>query len=136
MYRPDKCLNQGFYIIFFLLYTISVIIINNKEWIKGKSYRKRILLDNFNESINLIEDVIVQANGVVPLHAHDFTDEIFYIVKNSAIMIVEDRKFKVSAGDMICVNKKEEHGFENKGDLELKMFVMKINFQKGDSYLK
>ncbi len=111
-------------------------IIKNKEWIRGKEYRKRILLDNFSKNINLIEDVIIQAHGRVPLHYHDFTDEIFYIVKNSAVMIIDDEKFKVSEGDMIYVNKNEKHGFENKNDLELKMIVMKINFQKGDSYLK
>ena len=110
-------------------------IIKNKDWIKGEMYRKRILLDNFNKNINLIEDVIIEANGSIPLHHHDFTDEIFYIVNNSAIMIVDDEKFKVSEGDMIYVNKNEKHGFENKNELELKMIVMKINFHKGDSYL-
>ena len=111
-------------------------IIRNKEWINGENYKKRILLDNFNKNINLIEDVIVEANGNVPLHYHNFTDEIFYIVKNSAVMIVDNEKFKVSEGDMIYVNKNEKHGFENKNDSELKMLVLKINFQKGDSYLK
>ncbi|MDD3710999.1 MAG: cupin domain-containing protein [Patescibacteria group bacterium] len=110
--------------------------INNKDWIKGESYQKRILLNSFNQSINLIEDVIVKTNGVIPLHVHNFTDEIFYIVKNSATMIVEDEKFEVREGDMIYVDKKEKHGFENKSDLELKMLVMKINFKEGDSYLK
>jgi quercetin dioxygenase-like cupin family protein len=111
-------------------------IIKNKEWIKGEKYRKRILLDNFTKNINLIEDVIIEANGIIPLHHHDFTDEIFYIVKNSAIMIVNDKRFKVNEGDMIYVNKNEKHSFENKNDSELKMIAMKINFQKGDSYLK
>ena len=111
-------------------------IIRNKDWIKSKKYRKRILLDNFSKNINLIEDVIVEVNGNIPLHYHDFTDEIFYIVKNSAFMIIDDEKFKVIEGDMIYVNKNEKHGFENKNDSELKMLVLKINFQKSDSYLK
>jgi mannose-6-phosphate isomerase-like protein (cupin superfamily) len=111
-------------------------IIKNKEWVKGEKYRKKILLDNFSKNINLIEDVIVEVNGNIPLHYHKFTDEIFYIIKNSAVMIIDDKKFKVNEGDMIYVNKNEKHGFENKNDSELKMIVMKINFRKGDSYLK
>ena len=111
-------------------------LIRHDNWIKGESYNKRILLDNFNRQINLIEDVIIEAGGEIPLHKHSFTDEIFYIVKNTAIMIIDSQEFKVSAGDMIYVNKNEEHGFKNKNDKELKMIVMKINFKKGDSYLK
>lgn len=51
-------------------------------------------------------------------------------------MIVEDEKFEVKEGDMIYVDKKERHGFENKTDSELKMLVMKVNFREGDSYIK
>lgn len=111
-------------------------LIKHGNWIKGNSYQKRILLDNFDKQINLIEDVIIEAGGSIPLHSHNFTDEIFYITKNSAIMVVGNKKIKIGEGDMIYINKNEKHGFENKNDKELKMIVMKINFKKGDSYLK
>ncbi|MEJ2268031.1 MAG: cupin domain-containing protein, partial [Nanoarchaeota archaeon] len=86
--------------------------------------------------INLIEDVIVVPKGEIPCHAHEFTDEIFYIIDNSAIMIVNNQEFEVNPGNMIYVDKKESHGFRNESDKEFKMIVFKINFQKGDSYLK
>ena len=111
-------------------------LIKHDNWIKGKTYQKRILLNNLNKRISLIEDVIIEAGGEIPLHRHNFTDEIFYIIKNSAMMIVDNQKFKVSTGDMIYVNKNEKHAFKNESREKLKMIVMKINFQKGDSYLK
>ena len=110
--------------------------INHDNWVKGKSYQKRILIEEMKDKINLIEDVIVVPNGEIPCHAHDFTDEIFYIINNSAIMIVNNEEFQVNPGDMIYVDKKESHGFRNESDKEFKMIVFKINFQKGDSYLK
>ena len=110
--------------------------INHNNWIKGKSYQKRILIEELKEKINLIEDVIIVPKGEIPYHSHDFTDEIFYITKNSAIMIVNDEEFKVKPGDMVYVNKNESHGFRNESDKEFKMIMFKINFQKGDSYLK
>ncbi len=110
--------------------------INHNNWIKGKSYQKRILIEELKEKINLIEDVIVVPKGEIPCHSHDFTDEIFYIINNSAIMIVNNNEFKVNPGDMIYVNKNESHGFKNESDKELKMLVLKINFQKGDSLLR
>lgn len=110
--------------------------INHKNWIKGKSYQKRILIEKLKDKINLIEDVIVISGGEIPCHSHDFTDEVFYVVENSAIMIVSGEEFRVSAGDMIYVNKNENHGFRNENDRDFKMIVFKINFQEGDSYLK
>ena len=110
--------------------------INHDNWVKGKSYQKRILIEELKEKINLIEDVIVVPKGEIPYHSHEFTDEIFYIINNSAIMIVNNEKFEVNPGDMIYVDKNESHGFKNESDKEFKMIVFKINFQKGNSLLK
>jgi mannose-6-phosphate isomerase-like protein (cupin superfamily) len=110
--------------------------INHNNWVKGRSYQKRILIEELKEKINLIEDVIVVPKGEIPCHSHDFTDEIFYIISNSAIMIVDNEEFEVNPGDMIYVDKNENHGFRNESDKEFKIIVFKINFQKGDSLLK
>ncbi len=111
-------------------------IINHNNWVKGKNYQKRILIEDLKKKINLIEDVIVVSKGEIPCHSHDFTDEIFYIINNSAIMIVNNEEFEVNPGDMIYIDKNESHGFRNESDKEFKMIVFKINFQKGDSLLK
>ncbi len=111
-------------------------LIRNQKWISGESYKKRILLDGLKGKINLIEDVIVKPSGVIPCHKHDFTDEIFYVTYNSAIMIVNGKEFEVYPGDMIYVSKNEEHGFRNESNEDFKMIVSKMNFKKGDSYLK
>ena len=110
--------------------------INHNNWIKGKSYQKRILIENLKKKINLIEDVIIIPKGEIPCHSHEFTDEIFYITENSAIMIVNNKEFEVKTGDMVYVDKNESHGFRNETDEEFKMIMFKINFQKGDSLLK
>lgn len=110
--------------------------ITHQNWIKGESYQKRILDDNLKGKINLIEDVIVKPGGIIPQHAHDQTDEIFYVTEGKALMIVNNNKFEVSPGDFIYVNKNEKHGFRNENHKKFKMIVFKINFDKKDSYLK
>ena len=60
-------------------------LIKDKEWESGRSYKKRILIENLKEKINLIEDVIIEAKGEIPSHSHESTDEILYITENSAI---------------------------------------------------
>jgi len=108
----------------------------NKDYILGKSYKKRILIEDLKEKVNLVEEAIVRSKGEVPIHSHKFTKELFYITENSAIMIVDNKEFKVSPGDVIYVDKEEEHGFRNKSEKEFKLLCLKINFKKGDSYLK
>ena len=108
---------------------------NEDKWIKGKSYQKRILLSNATKNLNIIEDVIVHPHGEVPVHAHDYASEIFYIVSGKAIMIVGNKEFEVKHRDTIFIDKKEPHGFRNESDEELKMYVLKIDYKKGDSYL-
>ena len=51
-------------------------------------------------------------------------------------MIVDGKEFKVNPGNMICIDRNESHGFRNETDKEFKMIMFKVNFQKGDSYLK
>lgn len=108
---------------------------NEDKWIKGESYQKRILLDNASKNLNIIEDVVVKPHGEVPSHAHNYTNEIFYIVSGKAIMIVDGKEFEVKHRDTIFIDKNESHGFRNESDEELKMFVLKIDHKKGDSYL-
>ena len=110
--------------------------INHSNWVKGESYQKRILLEKLKDKLSLIEDVIVSPYGKIPCHSHKFTNEIFYITENSAIMIVNNEEFEVNPGELIYVNKNEIHGFKNESDKEFKMLVLKINFQNGDSFLK
>ena len=111
-------------------------LIKNKKWITGKSYQKRVLLDHLKGKIDLIQDVIIKPNGEIPCHSHECTDEIFYITEGTVVMVVKNKEFLVSPGDMIYLERGEKHGFRNESQREFKMLVLKMNFKKGDSYLK
>lgn len=108
------------------------------RWIEGKNemkYKKRILMENVPPSINLIEDIIITANGKIPSHAHENTDEIFYITKGKAIVKVGKEELKVGRGDMIFIEKGEEHSFTKDSDENFEMIVLKINFKGDDAIL-
>ena len=111
-------------------------LIKDKDWVSGKSYKKRILIEDLEKKINLIENVVVEPRGEIPIHSHKFTDEIFFIIGNSAIMIVDGKEFEVKSGDMIYIDKNEKHGFRNESEKDFKMLCFKIDFREGDSYLK
>lgn len=111
-------------------------IIRHDNWVRGESYRKRILIDKLKDHISLIQDVVVEPHGEIPSHSHDFTDEIFYVTSGKASVVLENNEEDVVAGDMVIIDKKEKHGYKNDNDEPFNMIVFKLNFKKGDSYLK
>ena len=110
---------------------------NNQEgkWVSGKSYKKKILLENIKDKINIIQDVIIEPLGEIPPHKHRFTDEIFYITEGKLIFKSEERNVQLEPGDLIFVDKEESHSFINKSQQEVKLICLKINYKEGDSYL-
>ena len=110
---------------------------NNQEgkWIPGKSYRKKVLLENIKGKINIVQDVIIEPFGEIPPHKHRFTDEVFYIIKGELIFKTEKESIQLGPGDLIFVDKEESHSFINKSQQEARLICLKINYKEGDSYL-
>ena len=110
---------------------------NNQEgkWVSGKSYKKKILLENIKDKVNIIQDVIIEPFGEIPPHKHRFTDEIFYITEGKPIFKTEKENIQLEPGDLIFIDKEENHSFINKSRQEARLICLKINYKEGDSYL-
>jgi len=106
------------------------------KWIRGKSYRKKVILEKLKNKINLVEEIMIEPLGDIPLHKHQFTNEIFYVLEGNGVLKLKDKEVKIFKGDLIKINKKELHAFRNKKDSPFRMFCFKINFKEGDSYLE
>lgn len=53
------------------------------------------------------------------LHKHHLTEELYYIIKGNAIMILGDQTFVVSTGDTIAIPPGTPHSLENHSPEEL-----------------
>ena len=111
--------------------------LNNQEgkWVSGKSYRKKVLLENIKDKINIVQDVIIEAFGEIPPHKHRFTDEIFYITEGKPIFKTEKENIQLEPGDLIFVDKEKSHSFINTNQQQARLICLKINYKEGDSYL-
>jgi len=105
------------------------------KWIRGESYKKKIILEKLEDKINLVEEVIIEPLGNIPLHKHQFTSEIFYILEGDGVLKLKDKEVEIFRGDLIKIDKEELHAFRNKKNSLFRMFCFKINFREGDSYL-
>jgi len=117
---------------------MRIIRDSENNWIEGKedlNYKKKVLIENIPKSINLIQRVIIPKKGKIPIHAHKQTSEVFYIC-NGFLKILGKEETILKKGDIVFVEKEEDHGFINDGNEDIEMLVFKINFEKGDEILR
>ena len=55
------------------------------------------------------------------LHRHRATEEIYYVVQGEGEMVLGDDRFRVSAGDTICIAPGTAHCIENTGEGALRI---------------
>jgi mannose-6-phosphate isomerase-like protein (cupin superfamily) len=74
-----------------------------------------LLTDNpFGEHLTL-SSTQLRANEKTTGHSHDNQEEVYYFHKGKGEMQVDDERFPVEAGDVVCVNIGEFHRVFNTG---------------------
>lgn len=69
-----------------------------------------------NLSIQVSE---VPVGSEQPVHAHE-PEQCYYIISGKGLMIIEDEKREVSAGDAVYIPPDKKHGIKNTGNEVLK----------------
>lgn len=62
---------------------------------------------------SMFSDVFTQKGGLVPLHAHNWHDEAFYVVSGRFEVLLGSKKEIADAGTAIFVPRGTTHGFES-----------------------
>jgi TonB family protein len=79
--------------------------------ILGGKGRARLYLDGMTRAVAL-DGLEAEAGARVPLHRHDGSDEILYIVGGRGAMTVSGQRYDVKAGDAIRIPAKAEHALD------------------------
>jgi mannose-6-phosphate isomerase-like protein (cupin superfamily) len=90
---------------------------------------RRVLNGNDSErgTPNFIDLTIVPPGADIGTHTHaDDNKEIYVIVSGCGTMLVDGRRFEVSAGDVVVNRPGGTHGFWNTGASEVRMVVIEI----------
>ncbi|HDY70851.1 MAG TPA: cupin domain-containing protein [Nitrospirae bacterium] len=73
-----------------------------------------------NQKQSLAEATITIGSATL-LHRHRQAEEIYYITTGTGLMTLGDVKFKVNAGDTVCIPPGTPHQIQNTGDTILKL---------------
>jgi mannose-6-phosphate isomerase-like protein (cupin superfamily) len=83
------------------------------ELIKDNS--QYVLKDNpFGQHLTL-SSTMLRANESTTGHSHDNQEEVYYFHKGRGEMQIDDERFPVEAGDVICIEDGEYHRVFNTG---------------------
>ena len=84
--------------------------------------------ERMHNRIPLYARVLLKAGSRVPLHQHDGTFEVFYILSGNGRVIENGNEAPVSAGDIVFTDDGESHAIENPGpdDLEYLALVVTV----------
>lgn len=77
------------------------------------------LKDNAFGNNLVVSSTFLRANKHTTGHKHEGQEEVYFFIKGEGEMEIDDNRFSVEAGDLICINDGEFHKVYNTGHLGL-----------------
>lgn len=64
--------------------------------------------------------------GISGEHVHSRTEELYFIVSGTGMMIIDGQEYPVTVGDLILTTLGTRHGLHNVGEQELSWLVIEV----------
>ena len=81
-------------------------------------------------NLRFIHDDVLPPRTSIGIHRHEDDEEYYYVVSGSGVMVLDDKKYTVNAGDITVVLPGGQHGLENTTDEDLRVVVICIAAEK------
>ncbi len=87
--------------------------------------------DDFMTNWEFIDHYVIPPGTSIGYHRHNKTEEIYYVVKGSGRMTVNDHTWNVTAGDAIPCSLGDSHGLFNNGAEDIELISCACSIKKG-----
>ena len=99
---------------------------------KGEMYIRTIWsTDKFKTNWGFVNHYLLPPGSSIGYHRHDVMEEVYYILKGTGRMTVDDVTFDVKAGDAASVILHGSHGLYNNSDEDLEVLSVAVPLEKG-----
>jgi len=92
--------------------------------------------DFFRSPIDFIDYVIMSPGTTIGYHSHDLDEEIYFILKGEGQMIIEDKKTRIKAGDIIVNPVNGSHALINDTPENIEIFIFQVNAHNTSKFIK
>ncbi len=93
------------------------------NFLKGK-INFRVCSDETGDRIGIYEYEVPSKAMGASVHIHRKMEEIFYVMEGEVSLIMGSEHIVGRAGDVILIPRGTTHGFSNKGEKPLRIFIM------------
>ena len=83
----------------------------------------------------LLWELLSPVGTMVPPHVHTVEDEFIYVAEGELDVMVGDKKFTATAGDLVKMPKNVQHGIWQKGDITTRTLWIVVPAHKMESLL-
>jgi len=77
--------------------------------------------------LNFIHDDVLAPGVSVGVHQHEGDEEYYYFLSGRGVMILDGKRYEVSAGDITAVYPGGSHGLENNAAENLRFLVISVS---------
>lgn len=95
----------------------------------GKNARVFVAAD-FDTPLKFINYAEMEPGSSIGIHRHGENEEVYVVLAGQGIMITNDERQAVKAGDIILNKPNWEHGIENTSNEPLKLLVFEVDCVK------
>src|SRR5437879_11430010 len=81
---------------------------------------------DFESALHFVDFVIVPPGTSIGIHQHGANEELYFIVRGSAIMTVNGVEHQVEEGDLILNKPGWSHGLRNEGSGAVEILVIEV----------
>ena len=92
--------------------------------------------EDSNGSVTVFE-CTVPAGATVPLaHSHDGFEETVYGLEGTCLFVIDGHEREIRPGDSVCIRRGQVHGFDNRGQTDMKFLAIASPGVFGPAYFR
>ena len=92
--------------------------------------------DDSNGSVTMFECSVPVGSRVAAAHSHDSFEETAYVLEGTCTWTIDGVTGESGPGESVCIRRGQVHGFENRGDEEVRFLAIATPGVFGPAYFQ
>lgn len=92
--------------------------------------------EDSNGSVTVFECTVPAGARVPMAHSHDGFEETVYGLEGTCLYVIDGQEREIRPGDSVCIRRGQVHGFDNRGQTDMKFLAIASPGVFGPAYFR
>lgn len=92
--------------------------------------------EDSNASVTVFECTVPAGARVPVAHSHDSFEETVYGLEGTCVYVIDGQEREIRPGDSVCIRRGQVHGFDNRGQSDVKFLAIASPGVFGPAYFR